>query len=396
MRAIALAICLTLAAPSVLAERPPEEGRAEGERTARFTTETIQVVSVTGGILYAKSSVRGSVDGGGVKELRIALPEGATVYKVVGAMVEDWTFVAKTDDAQPHVRVQFHREMKGSFAVELNLESAIPTGAGAPVAVPLVRPLGANGEGGIVVLQDAETLGFGRGAKAGYTEVDEHALPEGVEGMRSDRMSQVLRHAGPPSPMTSTIVAARRREVPLFGTELLNAPLDVRVRTLYTLNDASIVALAEVLVDARSAPVAGVAFIVPKEVTVRAVVGPCIARTGETEVVDAGEGRKAFGVGFTQEMAEVLLDVTFDVPLAKQPGRVVLPDLRVFGAKVEHGSVGIAAGTGIDVRPVRADNLNRVDVKDLPAVLRIRTELEPLMGWQFTGTPWRLELEVGR
>lgn len=363
------------------------EARPAPEQLERINAETIQLVTIQEGVVRSKVHIRYEVLRGKVKELPVEIPEDAVLYKVTGDTIEDWRTFAKTDDAPRQVRIMLGREQEGTYALELELEAVIAKGEGSPVAVPVVRPLGVFREVGVVALLESDKVGFGPAEQTQYTKVGEDALPSDIRQGLTSKVSQAFKHIGPPGPIASTVATAKARDV----------RFDARVLTLYSVKDGSIVANAQVQVEVKSGRQDAVVLTFPEAVTVLGVTAPSLNKAEPAKDVDAGEGRKAHEVRFTQALeGAIQLDVEFEVLLPKQLGKVPLPDIRVLGAEIDQGSFGIAAETGIEVQPVQAGDLRRVDVTELPKAVRLRAVQELLMGWQYAHTPWSLELEVKR
>ena len=363
------------------------EARPAPEQLDRINAETIQLVTIQEGVVRSEIHIDYEVLRGKVKELPVEIPEDAVLYKVAGDTIEDWRTFAKTDDAPRQVRIMLGTEQQGKYSLVLDLESVIQKGEGTPVTVPIVRPLGVFREVGVVALLESDKVGFGPAEQTQYTKVGEDAVPADIRQRLTNKVSQAFKHIGPPGVITSTVATAKARDV----------RFDARVLTLYSVKDGSIVANAQVQVEVKSGRQDGVTLTFPEAVTVLGVTAPSLNKAEAAKDVDAGDGRKAHEVRFTQALeGAIQLDVEFEVLLPKQLGKVVLPDVRVLGAEIEQGSFGIAAETGIEVQPVQAGDLRRVDVTELPKAVRLRAVQELLMGWQYAHTPWSLELEIKR
>lgn len=363
------------------------EARPAPEQLERINAETIQLVTIQEGVVRSKVHIRYEVLRGKVKELPVQIPEDAVLYKVTGDSIEDWRTFAKTDDAPRQVRIMLGREQEGAYALELELEAVIAKGEGSAVDVPVVRPLGVFREVGVVALLESDKVGFGPGEQTQYTKVGEDALPADIRQGLTSKVSQAFKHIGPPGPIGSTVATAKARDV----------RFDARVLTLYAVKDGSIVANAQVQVEVKSGRQDVVMLSFPEAVTVLGVTAPSLNKAEAAKDVDAGAGRKAHEVRFTQALeGAIQLDVEFEVLLPKQLGKVALPDVRVLNAEIEQGSFGVSAETGIEVQPVSAGDLRRVDVTELPKAVRLRAVQELLMGWQYAHTPWNLELEIKR
>jgi hypothetical protein len=314
------------------------------------------------------------------------------VYKVLGEGVRDWQVFARAGDQPRLVRVFFAREMDGQVKAEIQLEMRAPQTAGSELALPLLRPLGAFREMGVVALLDGDKVGFGPAvAGAAFTAVGEDALPSDVRQTLQDKVGQAFKHVGEPGPLNTRIVAAAAKDV----------RFDARVLTLYQVKEGALVGNAQIMVELKSGRQDHLRISLPEGVAEPRINAPSLNKFEAVKDAATADpalaGRKVYDVRFTQALeGAITLDVELEMLLPKELGSVALPDVRVHGAEVEEGSLAITAETGVEVQPGAMTELRRVEVKELPNALALRSAGEIALGYHFVHAPWTLALTVKR
>ena len=366
------------------------EKRPAPEKLVRINTQTYQLVSVQEGVMRSKVQIDYEILRGKTKELAIQIPEGVVLYKVTGDTVEDWRTFAKTDDGQPRqVRITLGNERTGSYRLSLELEQVIPKKEGAALAIPVIRPMSAFRETGVVALFDGKKVGFETAAAIGYTKVGQDALPVAIRSGLERTVSQAWKHIGAPGSVTSKLTEVQAKEV-LY---------DAQVMALYTVKEGAIIANATVQVEVKSGRSERLVLTFPQDVTILAVTAPSLSKKGELKEFDAGEGRKAYELKFSQALEGTIeAHLEFELVPKAKAANIRLPDVRVHGAEVEEGSFGITAETGIEVQQASSAELRKVDVTELPESVSRRAMggTEILLGYTYAHTPWELKLHVKR
>jgi hypothetical protein len=368
------------------------EPRPSEEMAVRMNTETWQLVTLQEGVVRARVVLRVQILRGATKELSVALPEDVVPFKVTGDGIDDWRTFAATDEEPRQLRVFLAREIEGDYTLQLELETVVPKEEGTPIDVPVVRPLGAFRETGVVALFDGDKVGFAPADPAQYAKVGEDALPVDVRQTLTERVSQAFKHVGPPGPIRSSVAAAKIREV----------RFDARVETLYHVKEGAIVAYASVLVELKSGRTDVVRLSFPEGVTVLDVTAPSLNRHEDVPIETvapgaAGEARKGHEIRLTRALeGAIQLDLELERLLERDTGAVVLPDVRVHGAEVEEGSFGVTADAGIEVQPAGPTDLRQVPVDELPKAVRLRSPREVLLGYRYARAPWQLPVAVKR
>lgn len=365
------------------------EERPEPEKIVRINSETYQLVSISEGVLRSKVHVRYEILRGKTKELNIEIPESIVLYKVTGGQVEDWRTFAATTDAPRQVQITLSQEVQGTYSLVLELEQVISKQAGSALNVPVVRPRGAFRETGVVALFGGKKVGFEAAKQTGYTPVGQDALPSDIRAALTGNASQAFKHIGEPKNITSKVTEVKEKDI-LY---------DAQVFALYSVKEGAILANATVQVEVKSGRSERLVLTFPEDVTILSVIAPSVSKKGVLEDFDAGEGRKAYELRFSQPLEGTIeAHLEYELVPKIKGGTLRLPDLRVSGAEVEEGSFGITAETGIEVKQARADALRKVDAAELPDSVRKRAvgAAEILLGYQYAHAPWELDLDIKR
>lgn len=365
------------------------EARAAAETKVRVNTETYQLLTLEEGVLRSRVLARYDVIYGKLRELPIRLPEGVVPYKVIGEGIEDWRVLPATDDLPRHVRVILGEELSGKLAIELQIEVPVAPVEGTGINLPLVQPVETEDivirQQGVVALFDGDKVGFAPGTANGYSKVGADALPSDVRQTLRDKVNQAFKHLQAPGPISSAVAAAKAKE----------SRFDARVDTLYLVREQTLTAQASVLVEVKSGRNDTLHVSIPQGIAEPRITGPSINKVELAEGFDAGEGRQAWRVTFTQALeGAILLDVEFELLLPKELGAMKVPDLLVHGAEVQSGSFGIAAEGGMEVREKTRTDVRPAAVTDLPKAVRLRSDLEIRAGYQYARAPWGLEVDV--
>ncbi len=199
------------------------EARGETEDQVKFNTDTTQLLTLEEGGLNSRVVVDYDVIQGKTKVLRVALPDDVVLYKVQADGIEDWHVVKPGEELPRHARIVLGRELEGDLRLELQLEMKVKTADGTPLELPVVRPLGAFRERGVVALFDGDKVGFAPATADGYTQVGQDALPADIRQTLRDSVNQAYKHVNAPGAMRSKVATAQTREV----------HFDARVDTLY-------------------------------------------------------------------------------------------------------------------------------------------------------------------
>ena len=364
------------------------ESRAAPEQQIRFNTETSQLVTLQEGVLRARVVTTVEVIRGKLQHLAFAIPDDVVVYRVEGAGVEDWRTFAASDGASRQVRISLTGQDSGALTIELQLEKVAAKLEGAAIDVPVLRPLGAFREMGVIALFDGDKVGFGPAeAGDGFTRAGQDALPIAIRKGLAEKVSQAFRHVGPPGTLRAKVAAAHTREV----------RFDSRVTTLYRIDERTLTAVAAILVELKSGRTDHLVVSLPEGVAEPRITAPSLNKAELARDFDAGPGRKAYDVRFTQSLeGAVQLELEVEMRMPKALGAVTLPDIRVHGAEVEETTVGVAADAGIEIKADAGDALRRLDADEVPHALDRRSDRKLVFAFRTSQTPWTLPVVVKR
>ncbi len=355
------------------------------ELEVRTSTDTYQLVTLDEGVVRSKVRVETQILRGKLKELTLEIPEDAVVYKVAGDGIEDWRTFAKSGEEPRRLRIVLGKEREGEFRLDVELESVVSRTEGADLPVPLVRPLRAFRETGVIALFDGDKVGFSTIEATDYAKVGQDALPGELRQLTKTPLSQAFKHIGAPKPLLAKVATAKTREV----------RFDARTMTLYQVKEGALVANASVQVEVKSGRRDRLVLTFPKGVAVLELTAPSMAKKEEIKLKDGNDTRTGLEVTFAQALeGTIQIDLELEMLLPKTLGSVTLPDVLVEGAEVQEGSFGITAETGIEVRPGHATDLRRIDAKELPNAVKLRSPREILLGYQYAHVPWALALDV--
>lgn len=363
------------------------ETRAAPENMVRFNTSTWQLVTLDEGVLRSRVIVEYEVIRGKLASLPLEVPDDVVVYKVEGGPVEDWHTFAASDGKPRQVKVSLAGSATGKQTLEMQLERTAPRNEGDAIAIPVVRPLGAFRELGAVALFDGEKVGFAKADATGFVTAGQDALPVNVRKTLKDKVNQAFKHVGPPGRLNSKVIPARKKDV----------RFDARAKTLYTIEERTIAGATSLVVEIKSGRVDHIVLSLPEGVAEPRINAPSLNKAEPLKDFDAGEGRKAWDVRFTQALEGTLqIHVEFEFVLPKELGRVQVPGVRVHGAEVEEGTLGVSAESSIEVSPEPGKELRRVDLDELPRALRRQSERELLFGFRYAQAPWQLAVDIKR
>lgn len=369
------------------------EPRTAPEQITSVNTETYQLVKIEEGVIRSKVEVRYEIIRGALKELPIQLPDAAVLYKVSGEGIEDWRTFAATDTEPRQARVFLGSEREGTYRLELELEQVAPQTVGQPVEIPIVRPLGAAREMGVVALFDGDKIGFADAAPTGYVKSGEDALPIDVrQKLAGDIVSQAYKHLGAPSAMKSAVAAAKTRET----------RYDAAIESLYTFQQNALTVHSSVTIDVKSGRTDRIVLSLPKGVKVGSdISAPSLKKADWVESAsdDPKATRQDYEILLTRALEGTFrIEVSLELILGSELTSLTLPDIQLAGADVKKGDLGISADPGMEVTQSSLTGLRKLDSAELPNSVRLRSRREVQLGYSYSyvDEPWKLVLDVRR
>jgi len=367
------------------------EPRTAPETVVSINTETYQLVRIEEGVIRSKVEIRYEIIRGALKELAIQLPDAAVLYKVTGEGIEDWRTFAATETEPRQARIFLGAEREGSYTLELELEQVAPQTVGQKVDIPTVRPLGVAREMGVVALFDGDKVGFAEATAVGYVRSGEDALPiELRQKLGGDIISQAFKHIGAPGPVSSAVAAAKTRET----------RLDAHVSSLYTFQQNALTVTNSIDIDVKSGRTDRIVLSLPANVKVGTEISaPNLKKADWVDGQPDGQPRKDFEILLTRALEHAIhIELPFEVILGSDLAKLDLPEVRVQGADVKKGEIGITTDPGIEVEQGTLTGLRKLDLAELPNAIKLRARRGVQLGYSYSyvDEPWKLELEVRR
>ena len=370
------------------------------EESPEFLSETYQLFSLQEGLLKGQAQLEFDIIKGELKSLDIEVPKEVVLYHLSGAGVESWITLAQDEaDTDPEavnanhkvVRVSFGEPRKGQNVLSLKWQRVLSNNES--LRVPIIRPLNAFQESGVIALYDGDRVGF-TPAKVGLSEKgDERLIPVGQESIpkrilrlkSGDKVSQAFRHVQRPSAVETSTTTERAREL----------RFDAQLDTLYSLRDGAVRAQAQLLLNLKSGRLDSLTLSVPKTCSEPQVTGPSINRI-EPLKTNENTGYKRYKIKFTRRLeGAITLNVDLEQLLASDSVNLDLPRLIVEGAELTQGYIGLSAEAGLELSPQRMNELRRVSVNELPRSISLRAASELLYGYRFS-RDWSLNAGLKR
>lgn len=372
------------------------EPRTAPEQITSVNTETYQLVKIEEGVVRSKVEIRYEIIRGTLKELPIQLPDQAVLYKVSGDGIEDWRTFAATDSEPRQARVFLGGERDGTYRLELELEQVAPQTVGQPLDIPVVRPLGAAREMGVVALFDGDKVGFGEAQTTGYVKSGEDALPIDVrQKLAGDIVTQAYKHIGAPAAMRSTVAAAKTRET----------RFDAAIESLYTFQQNTLTVHSSVTIDVKSGRTDRVVLSLPRGVKVGSdVSAPSLKKADWVDAPEPAPGqqpspRQDYEILLTRALEGTFrIELSLELILGSELTKLALPDIQLADADVKKGDFGITADPGMEITQASLTGLRKLDLAELPNSVKLRSRREVQLGYSYSyvDEPWKLELDVRR
>ncbi|HXV65270.1 MAG TPA: hypothetical protein VEK15_31535, partial [Vicinamibacteria bacterium] len=358
----------------------PEDVRAE----LRWNASLFHLFHAEEGVLFGRIVAQFEVSRGGTNVLELAVPADVQINRVTSASgaVADWKVESNV------LRVFLDREVRGELVLAVDLDRSL---AGAAEAVgieaPLFRALGPQRQKGMVALLSTRDLTL---APAGtpdetLTRVGENQLPPFVREGITRTVAHTFKYVE--SPPSLSVVAT--------APEVAQGKFDARIDTLVSLGEASLSATSSVELNVKSGRLMALSLGLPAGVNVLGVTAPSLRE----HVVSEQDGEQRIDFDFTQEMdGDFRVEVTYEQVLGANETEVELPRLRVVGAEIEQGRIAVEALSAVEVRVLEVSGLTRLDARELPRQLVLRTVNPILMAFKYAQSepPYRLALELTR
>ena len=366
------------------------------EESPEFLSETYQLFELQEGLLKGQARVELDIIKGELKRLEVEVPAEVVLYHLNGIGVESWVTLPHEGDSDPstkRVLVTFGEPRSGKSDLAIKWQRVLSNKEA--LSVPVIRPLGAFQESGVIALYDGDRVGF-TPAKAELTaNGEERLIPVGQESIpqrilqlkTGEKVSQAFRHVQAPTELKTSTTTERAREL----------RFDAQLDTLYSLRDGAIRAQSQLLLNLKSGRLETLTLRLPSTCSEPQVSGPSINRV---EPLKAAKGDdpaiKRYQIRFTRRLeGAVTLNIDAERLISSESTELSLPRIVVEGAEITQGHIGLTAEAGLEVSPEQTDELRRVTIDELPRSITLRSATELLYGYRFS-REWTLETRLKR
>jgi len=329
-------------------------------------------VTVGRGVLRIDTTLDYTILQGKVKELTVALPEGATLLSVKGETLRSWDVAPQAP--QRLLKLQLVEEVSGSYHLELQLEQAIgkgKLGEAAAFSVPAIAAQGVERETGALGILVWKGLKVEPTKVEGVTQVDVREMPAAFQTLK-DQVHLGYRYLQRPFSVEAKVseveakVAAEVTSVVRVSPEALRCSSQIA----YTIKDAGIFRLRIRL---------------GKDVKLVDLEGENIntwERDADGLTVDLRS--KAEG------QYSLTLETEQPIPVGQM--QVEVAPIELLEVARERGHVALAPTSGIKVEPKTAEGIMQIDVADLPKCKGSGAEL----AFRYLKHPYKLAIALSK
>jgi len=157
------------------------------EMPSKLYAETRTLVAVADGVLFCHELINVNILHSPVQELKLAVPEGASVLTVTGQNVQDWRV-----DADRTLVVALRGEVVGAHSLRVTYEA----GATDTAVAPVLRALGVERERGFIGVVAVANVEIEAGEVTGATKIDARQLPADIVAMTNQPVLLAFRYVG--------------------------------------------------------------------------------------------------------------------------------------------------------------------------------------------------------
>ena len=150
----------------------------------KLYSETRTLVAVADDMLLCDEVVNFNILHTAVRELKLAVPAGASVLTVSGANVEDW----RVDKGE--LLVVLKREVLGAFSLRVAYEASVADKG----AIPVIRAKGVERERGFLGVIAVANVEITAGTVTGATAIDVRQLPPDIVAMTNQPILLAFRY----------------------------------------------------------------------------------------------------------------------------------------------------------------------------------------------------------
>ncbi len=154
---------------------------------SKLYSECKTLVTVGDGVLTSHSRLSYQILHTGVRDLKIAVPEGSNVLSVTGSRLRDWRVVDGT------IQIQLGFEALGTYELDLRLEHPMVVG-GETVVIPVVRAQKVEREKGFIGIVAVSNVEISSGKVQEASLIDVRDLPPEILAMTTQPVLQAYRY----------------------------------------------------------------------------------------------------------------------------------------------------------------------------------------------------------
>ncbi len=329
-----------------LSVRWQREVQTEQVQDPRIYAQVYTLVGIGDGVMQATATVDHTILFAGVQQLKVQIPDGATVLDVRGAGINDWSL-----GENRVVTVDLSYAAEGAYTLTLDLEKVVGEGD-LSLQAPLVTPIGVERSKGWVGVEARGNLEIASAGAKNATSIDVRTLPAAILGVTANPVLLGYKYLGTEAQIPLSVsqhanvdvlvtIVDQARATSMFtveGRRLTSVVYDVRNNRRQFLRLA-MPAGAELW----SASVAGKAVQPAKAADGQVLIplvrssqagGALAAFQVEVVYVEEGTGRNKAGAGaFKAELPKA------DAPISYLGWTVYAPDGAKIGKKSFDGSL---------------------------------------------------------
>jgi hypothetical protein len=375
------------------------------ESSAQYLTETYQLFNVQEGLLKGVAHSEIDIIKGEIQSLSVQIPDEVVLYHVSGAGVEDWMTLPAQQEGdrmlKRRVKITFGQAQSGKITLQLKWQKVVQLSEN--FTLPLIVPLGAFQQSGMIALYDGDRVGFTPAKLAGnLTAIGQESIPSHILQLRAgEKVSQAVRHIQAPHALSTSITTERAREL----------RFDANIDTLYSLKEGVAQIQSQMLLNLKSGRLERLVLSLPKDCSEPQISGPSINKVEpiaadhkEIQLHLNDDQRKNkidpkvqhYLISFTRRLEGTLsLNVDSEILMSNNAQQLKLPRLSVLGAELTRGQLGISVEDELEVHAQQEKGLKNITVEQLPRSIRLRNTQELVLGYQFTRS-WMMDLSLKR
>ncbi len=333
---------------------------AEIARDAVITAEATARTIASPSVVRTSSSITYDVVQGQVSTLMIRVPTGATLTRLTGDGVRDWSPVKESAD--PVVKVDFIRPLAGRATLVLVTEQAVPQLPGR-LALSIPRPQGVQRESGVWTV-----------------------MREDIDGQVVEAVGVRQINAGEGE------WAAYRFTAEPIELKVELQPVKPRIavvdRASALLEEARVVYRHELGVKVSQAGIYQLEAEIPTGWSVSSVTGEAIG--------DWQAHSNVLQIHFSQRLlGDRSITIQLEQAVAATVREVVLSPVQVTSASTETADITASAVPGINLRTVTLDGI-REKSTGISATSQSVTSQDPQLAFRADGVPWKITLSPDR